>query len=290
MDKSRSVCKKSQLQIQQTLENNPQYQVTPRKLSATPDLTSHSPDLHQNPPRPVDSPELQSSRPDSCPSFQSPCSFVHTKIFPSSLFLLFGNRSAGLLSHPPCLPVSAMASLLNCNPGKEPTALSTHSAPSLSPFQCQLKTSFLVLITLLCSLSVRGLMTQAFNLFTKQCHYTSVFYNLYRAQSFGLCHPILQNVWEKQCSFLFPWPLSCRDLAVSTETCVRQRQDKSTYLRLSIWSIEPTLIALGYMFKELFLHLPPGLKVSINWVWERIFLDTKHFELRLWGRRDRKRE
>lgn len=57
---------------------------------------------------------------------------------------------------------------------------------------------------LLCSLSVIGLMTQGFNLFTKQCHYTTVFRNLYHARSFGLCCPILQNVWEKQCSFLFP--------------------------------------------------------------------------------------
>lgn len=81
-------------------------------------------------------------------------------------------------------------------------------------------------------------MTQGFNLFTKQCHYTTIFCHLCCAQPFGHCCPIPQHVWEKQCSLLFPEaPLPQRPGRVRRDC--RREETMKNLLTLSTWSPGP---------------------------------------------------
>lgn len=99
-------------------------------------------------PLPAYAQTLQSSDPTA-----SLTSKAHVTLLPLNSpcqYSLLGLVGTGL-SPLPCLPVTAVSSLLSSSPGKEPGAPSTHPTPTLVSLTVSAENiSFLLLITLLC--------------------------------------------------------------------------------------------------------------------------------------------
>lgn len=135
-------------------------------------------------------------------------------------------------------------------------------------------------------------MTQGFNLFTKQCHYTTVFRNLYHAWSLGLCCPILQNVWGKAVFVPIPHGLSPAEIWQSPRRLMQDLLSHTEYM-------EPRTNPYPTWFhgdSQRVVSSPPPTPTGYVRIWYtlgtggHLSREPRHFGLRLREMRERRTE